>query len=366
LYLDIMSAPAVEVVNVRRSFGNVVALDEVSLSIGVGEFFSLLGPSGCGKTTLLRLIAGLDLPDSGCVRIGGQDVTGTAAHHLPVNTVFQSYALFPHLDVHENVAFGLRMKKVSKSQIAERVGRVMELVRIADLAERRPHQLSGGQKQRVALARAIVNEPQVVLLDEPLGALDFQLRKQLQIELRALQRRLGITFIYVTHDQEEALAMSDRIALMNAGHIEQIGTVVNVYERPRNRFVAEFLGSCNILEATVERYSDGTAWARTLLGTLQVDGSGAARGFEIGDNCLLAIRPEKVRLLFEPVAEANCIAARVTELTYRGSETQYRLQTAAGLLEARKLNVGHERREIGIGQMLTAQLPPASLTFLED
>ena len=237
---------AIEVENLVRRFGTIEALAHITLTIRRGEFFSLLGPSGCGKTTLLRIISGLDLPDAGVVRIGGIDMRSMPAHKRPVNTVFQSYALFPHLNVYDNVAFGLRMKKLARAEIGRRVRQVMELVDIAALAARRPAQLSGGQQQRVALARAIVNEPQVLLLDEPLGALDLQLRKQLQVELLTLQRRLGITFVYVTHDQEEALVMSDRIAVMRQGKIEQMGASAALYERPRTRFVSQFLGACNI------------------------------------------------------------------------------------------------------------------------
>ena len=231
---------AIEVENLVRRFGTIEALAHITLTIRRGEFFSLLGPSGCGKTTLLRIISGLDLPDAGVVRIGGIDMRSMPAHKRPVNTVFQSYALFPHLNVYDNVAFGLRMKKLAKAEIGRRVRQVMELVDIAALAARRPAQLSGGQQQRVALARAIVNEPQVLLLDEPLGALDLQLRKQLQVELLTLQRRLGITFVYVTHDQEEALVMSDRIAVMRQGKIEQMGASAALYEHPAPALSASF------------------------------------------------------------------------------------------------------------------------------
>ncbi len=229
---------AIEVQELTRRFGSVTALDRVSLSIRTGEFFSLLGPSGCGKTTLLRILAGLESADSGQVRLEGEDVRHLPAHRRPVNTVFQSYALFPHLNVRDNVAFGLRMKRVAPTEIAARVARVVELVEIASLVERKPDELSGGQKQRVALARAIVNEPRVLLLDEPLAALDLKLRKQLQTELRNLQRRLGITFVYVTHDQDEALALSDRLAVMRDGRVEQLGDAPTLYQRPRTRFVS--------------------------------------------------------------------------------------------------------------------------------
>ena len=222
---------AIEAHGLVRRFGAIEALANVSLEIRKGEFFSLLGPSGCGKTTLLRIVAGLDWPDAGSLKIAGRDVADIPAHKRPVNTVFQSYALFPHMNVRDNVAFGLRMTRVPPAEITERVERVMTLVQIPELSDRRPAQLSGGQKQRVALARALVNEPEVLLLDEPLGALDLKLRKQLQVELHQLQRRLGITFIYVTHAQDEALVMSDRIAVMNGGSIEQMDNAEDLYER---------------------------------------------------------------------------------------------------------------------------------------
>jgi spermidine/putrescine transport system ATP-binding protein len=362
---SMMKSPAVELLNVSRSFGKVAAVSNINLSIRTGEFFSLLGPSGCGKTTLLRLIAGIDLPDSGNVRINGQEATETPAHQRPVNTVFQSYALFPHLTVRNNVAFGLQMKKVPRPEVEARVGRIMETVQIVDLADRMPHQLSGGQKQRVALARAIVNEPKVLLLDEPLGALDLQLRKQLQIELHTLQRRLGITFVYVTHDQEEALAMSDRIAVMNAGSIEQLGAVEEIYERPRTRFVARFLGSCNLIEATFERQSGGVAWMRTALGDLETTINSplvlARRA-----SCVLAIRPEKVLLIGKSEdRRPNVVRARVANLKYRGSEIQYSLETSAGLIEIRKLNSGTDGERVQEGDELMIHFPPNALIVLQ-
>ena len=232
-------------------------MSEVSLSVQKGEFFSLLGPSGCGKSTLLRMIAGLEWPDSGVVCLGSTEMDATPAHLRPVNTVFQSYALFPHMNVETNIAFGLRMKRVPRRVREDRVARAMETVRIVELAGRRPSQLSGGQRQRVALARAIVNEPEVLLLDEPLGALDLQLRKQLQVELKSVQRKLGMTFIHVTHDQEEALVLSDRIGLMRAGRLVQVDSAERIYERPRSRFAAQFLGACNLVDAVVRAAGPG-------------------------------------------------------------------------------------------------------------
>jgi spermidine/putrescine transport system ATP-binding protein len=362
-----LDTPAVELTNVHRRFGKVTALAEINLSVRRGEFLSLLGPSGCGKTTLLRLIAGLDLPDEGNIRIDGTDATGTPAHQRPVNTVFQSYALFPHLIVRENIAFGLRMKKLARPEIHRRVARIMEITQISELADRQPSQLSGGQKQRVALARAIVNEPQVLLLDEPLGALDLQLRKQLQLELHNLQRQLGMTFIYVTHDQEEALALSDRVAVMNAGRIEQSGSARDIYERPRTRFAAQFLGLCNLIEATAQRRDDGVIWADTALGELQVPVERMEHKINGGDARILAIRPEKVRLLLVPEAQTpNCFAAKISDLIYLGSETQYALEAGGVSLHARALNAQADEQCLRVGQNVSVQLPPSALTFLDD
>jgi spermidine/putrescine transport system ATP-binding protein len=349
--------PAIEVENLTRRFGDVTALDRVSVAIRKGEFFSLLGPSGCGKTTLLRIIGGLDVADEGVVRINGTDAREIPAHKRPVNTVFQSYALFPHMTVADNIAFGLRMKKVPKPEIAERVRRVMDMVEIAPLADRRPAQLSGGQKQRVALARAIVNEPMCLLLDEPLGALDLKLRKQLQVELLQLQRRVGITFIYVTHDQEEALVMSDRIAVMRAGQIVQMGDAEQLYEHPRTRYVSQFLGSCNLLDATLVR----PGLAHTAVGPLRIVVQPDRPKFT------LAIRPEKVSLW--PASEAageNRIRVKVEQLIYIGSETHYVLRAGEQTLTAEAMNVKVGSQGFDIGQEAVAYLPPGGLLVLDD
>ncbi|MFN7964045.1 MAG: ABC transporter ATP-binding protein [Thermoanaerobaculia bacterium] len=364
-----MSSPdaraAVEVSGLSRRFGSFQALDNVSLTIREGEFFSLLGPSGCGKTTLLRIIGGLDLADSGSVAIGGEAMERIPAHRRPVNTVFQSYALFPHMTVAENVAFGLRMKKVAAADIAERVAKALEMVQIGSFASRKPAQLSGGQKQRVALARALINEPRVLLLDEPLGALDLKLRKELQVELHTLQRRLGITFIFVTHDQEEALVMSDRIALMRAGQIEQIGDAEEIYERPRNRFVSQFLGSCNLIEA--RGWSPGGAGeslAETPLGTLRVEGGGAPTAGR--ESFTLAIRPEKLRLLPAGETGENRVPARVSQVIYIGSESHFQLEAGGRPLLAYAMNETRGAHELEPGASLTVHLPAASLLALED
>ncbi|MCG3147834.1 MAG: Vitamin B12 import ATP-binding protein BtuD [Verrucomicrobiae bacterium] len=357
-----IQTPAIEVENLVRQFGDVFALDHVSVSIRKGEFFSLLGPSGCGKTTLLRCIGGLDIPDEGVIRIDGTDAREIPAHKRPVNTVFQSYALFPHLTVRGNIAFGLQMKKVAKPEIEERVKRVMDMVQIAKLADRKPAQLSGGQKQRVALARAIVNEPSVLLLDEPLGALDLKLRKELQIELLALQRRLGITFVYVTHDQEEALVMSDRIAVMRAGKIEQMGEAEALYENPRTRYVSTFLGSCNLLEATVRQRTPTGAVVQTTVGELRVEGSIPDR-----NKFTLAIRPEKVALCAPgESAGENRIKVKVVEVIYIGSETHYVLKAGEQPLSAEAMNVKVGHQGFDIGQDAVVHLPAAGLLVLDD
>jgi len=361
------NSPAIEVENLVRRFGDVEALADVSVTIRKGEFFSLLGPSGCGKTTLLRIIGGLDMPDEGTVRIGGQDVKDVPAHKRPVNTVFQSYALFPHLDIFDNIAFGLRMKKVPKPEIEERVKKVVDLVEITSLVDRKPVQLSGGQKQRVALARAVVNEPQVLLLDEPLGALDLKLRKQLQVELLSLQRRLGITFVYVTHDQEEALVMSDRIAVMRAGKIVQMGEAEALYEHPRTRYVSQFLGSCNILEATVRQRGATDAVVDTPAGQLRVEYGPKPPEAALHEQFTLAIRPEKITLCAPGGSSGeNRIKVCVDELLYVGSETHYHLRAGPQALSAQAMNAKVGSQGFDIGQEAVAYLPAAGLLVLDD
>ncbi len=354
--------PAIEARGIVRTFGDFVALDSVDLTVFEGEFFSLLGPSGCGKTTLLRIVAGLDLADRGEVAICGVESTAIPAHKRPVNTVFQSYALFPHLDVRDNIAFGLRMKKKPEAEVAAKVEQAIEMVQIGRFADRKPAQLSGGQKQRVALARALVNEPKVLLLDEPLGALDLKLRKELQVELLALQRRLGITFLFVTHDQEEALVMSDRIAVMRAGRIEQLDASEALYERPRNRFVAQFLGSCNLLEVEVE----GATLVRSALGPLSVRSGG--RPLPANGKATLAIRPEKVALAAAGgQSRENCVPARVEEVLYIGAESHYLLSTPLGRMTAYVMNSLQQGLQgLEIGDAVELFLPPSALVVLED
>jgi spermidine/putrescine transport system ATP-binding protein len=282
----------VQLRGVSKRFGEVLAVDDLSLDLGRGEFFTLLGPSGCGKTTTLRMIAGFEQPSGGEIRIEGEDVAGLPPYKRPTNTVFQSYALFPHLNVEANVSFGLKRQKVPKDEIAERVRTELERVGLAAEAKRRPAQLSGGMQQRVALARALVNLPKVLLLDEPLGALDLKLRKGLQVELKRIQREVGITFVYVTHDQEEALTMSDRIAVMNRGRVEQVGGPEEVYERPATTFVAGFIGVSNLMPAVVS----GPGQVRLESGP-EVPGN--TDGLGTGEGCYAVVRPEKLRV--EPV-----------------------------------------------------------------
>lgn len=359
-----MSPPSsvVEIQKVVRRFGDVVALNGVDLSIREGEFFSLLGPSGCGKTTLLRLIAGLDVADSGTIRIGGTDATHLPAHQRPVNTVFQSYALFPHMTVADNIAFGLKMKRLPAAKIADRVKAMLDLVEISELGHRKPAELSGGQKQRVALARAIINEPRVLLLDEPMAALDLKLRKQLQVELRRLQRRLGMTFVYVTHDQEEALLLSDRLAVMNAGRIEQLGNAAAVYERPRTRFVSTFLGDCTLLDAELVKPLDGGMRVRTSMGDLTVASPAPSSA-----RFTIAIRPEKVRLLTTRAAGSleNVLTARVESKVYAGSVTRYELRAESQRLSLELLNSEADSSGLDAGQSATVCLPAEALVVLE-
>ncbi|HEY5170366.1 MAG TPA: ABC transporter ATP-binding protein [Acidimicrobiia bacterium] len=316
-----------------KRFGHMVAVDNVTITVARGEFFSLLGPSGCGKTTSLRMIAGFEEPDSGRVELTGRDIVGVAPFKRNVNTVFQSYALFPHLTVADNVAFGLRRKKVSKGDIRDRVKRYLDLVQLHGYDERRPSQLSGGQQQRVALARALVNEPAVLLLDEPLGALDLKLRKQMQLELIRIQREVGVTFVYVTHDQEEALVMSDRLAVMSFGKVEQIGFPEDIYERPATRFVAGFIGTSNIIEAAVTGRVGDLLQIEAAPGDRLLVAPPEGRAISPGDMLGFTVRPEKLRVVGEnePVAERLCtIAGTVVDVVYQGVSTQLVVQTDAG------------------------------------
>ena len=315
------AVPSVRLDGVTKRFDEVVAVRDVDLEIGRGEFFTLLGPSGCGKTTTLRMIAGFEDPTGGRVLIDGADVAGQPPHRRPTNTVFQSYALFPHMSVADNVAFGLRRAKVQGSEVQGRVAEELERVGLAREANRRPSQLSGGQQQRVALARAIVNQPKVLLLDEPLGALDLKLRKGLQLELKRIQREVGITFVYVTHDQEEALTMSDRIAVMNDGRVEQVAAPEEVYERPATTFVAGFIGVSNLMPGTVTAATDGRASVRLDAG---VEIEADRNGLSDGERCHAVVRPEKLRIsrTDAPVGDGNAVDGTVEASIFLGTSTQ--------------------------------------------
>ena len=322
--------PSVELQAVTKRFDELVAVDDLTLELGRGEFFTLLGPSGCGKTTTLRMVAGFEQPSEGRIRIEGADVAGLPAHKRPTNTVFQSYALFPHLSVEDNVAFGLRRKRVPRAEIKKRVAAELERVGLSAEARRRPAQLSGGQQQRVALARALVNLPKVLLLDEPLGALDLKLRKGLQVELKRIQRDVGITFVYVTHDQEEALTMSDRIAVINRGRVEQVADPEEVYERPSTTFVAGFIGVSNLMPAAVS----GPREVRLDRGpTVAAD----TDGFSTGELCHAVVRPEKLRV--EPLDEVSAprsngrprVEGTVESSLYLGTSTQIAVDLGEGV-----------------------------------
>jgi spermidine/putrescine transport system ATP-binding protein len=329
-----------------------VAVDDVSVEIPQGSFFALLGPSGCGKTTTLRMIGGFEEPDAGTIYLGEQAVTGLPPYKRNVNTVFQSYALFPHLTIFENVAFGLRRKGLKGPQLDGRVREILDLVDLAGVGRRKPRQLSGGQQQRVALARALVNKPQVLLLDEPLGALDLKLRKQMQLELKRIQHEVGITFVHVTHDQEEAMTMADRIAVMDSGHIEQLGTPTELYETPKTAFVAGFLGVSNLIEGTAR---DGVVETAGGI-TLQTQ-NGANGPVNVG------VRPEKIHL---DGSEANRIPGRVLESAYIGVATQYVVETDVGRLMVFAQNTHGRSEPIGPGSSVTLTFSPESTFVLEE
>jgi spermidine/putrescine transport system ATP-binding protein len=315
---DVERTVAVELSAVTKRFGEFVAVDDLTLDIYEGEFFSLLGPSGCGKTTTLRMIAGFEEPTEGGISVGGDPMRRVPPYRRPVNTVFQSYAIFPHLNVFDNVAFGLRRSGVKGEELHKRVTDACEMVQLSGFEKRKPSMLSGGQQQRVALARALVNHPEVLLLDEPLGALDLKLRKEMQLYLKNLQHEVGITFIYVTHDQEEALTMSDRIAVMNKGRVQQVADPPTLYELPRNRFVSDFIGQTNVFSGTVESVSGKRITLSTPSG--KVEATACEVDVEVGTEAHAAVRPEKVRIGSEGDNTSN---VRVREIVYLGVSTQY-------------------------------------------
>jgi putative spermidine/putrescine transport system ATP-binding protein/spermidine/putrescine transport system ATP-binding protein len=338
---------------VFKSFGPVVAVNDITLNIDRGTIFSLLGPSGCGKTTTLRLIAGFEQPSAGEVYIRGQRVTKTPPYRRDFSMVFQSYALFPHLNVAQNVAFGLRMRRVPRSERGAAVDEALALVKLDALADRYPRQLSGGQQQRVALARAIVVKPAVLLLDEPLGALDKMLREEMQVELRELQQRLGITAVFVTHDQEEALTLSDRVAVMRNGVIEQIGTPREIYDRPLTEFVAGFLGASNFLDGRVVSREGSVVVVETAGGRVRV----ADDSTSIGIKVRLAVRPERVRM---NRADGEGVSARVRDIVYRGSVTHYYMDSAGGPLMCYRQNATPAAGQWSVGDQVRCAWDEAS------
>jgi len=321
-----VSDPMIRLDTVTRRFGELVAVDGISLEIGAGEFFSLLGPSGCGKTTTLRMIAGFEEPDEGRVWLAGEDVTTVSPKRRNVNMVFQDYALFPHMTVAENVGFGLQLKRVGRDEISARTSEMLGIVRLDGLADRRPGELSGGQRQRVALARALVNRPAALLLDEPLGALDLKLRREMQLELKRIQKSTGTTFVYVTHDQEEALTMSDRIAVMDGGRVQQLADPRSLYERPQTSFVADFIGTSNALRVDVSRRQDGLAVMELGDGTrICVDCTPAA-----GDSIQITVRPEKIRIGADDDPKRSRVRGVVVERIYLGSLSQVLVELGTG------------------------------------
>jgi len=337
-------APGIGLDGIRKTFGTVVAVDRVDLDIADGELFAMLGPSGSGKTTVLRMIAGFEQPTEGVVRLGGVDATALPPHRRDVNTVFQDYALFPHLSVQQNVEYGLAVRGVARAERARRAGEALDMVRLSGVGGRRPDELSGGQRQRVALARALVVRPRVLLLDEPLGALDLKLREQMQVELKAIQREVGITFVFVTHDQDEALTLSDRLAVFNAGRIEQVGAAADVYERPATRFVAGFVGTSNVLEGDV---------AERLL----------------GESGVFGIRPEKLLVHGpggEPGAGMRTTEGTISEVVYAGSTTRLVVSTDAGVaLSVVRLNADAAERALRRGDRAVVAWHPESVRPLK-
>jgi putative spermidine/putrescine transport system ATP-binding protein len=336
--------PGIRLRGLRKTFGPVVAVDSIDLDVRDGEFFAVLGPSGSGKTTVLRMIAGFERPTAGVIELAGVDATDVPPFRRDVNTVFQDYALFPHMTVAQNVEYGLRVKKVPRAERGSRVAEALDMVRLGDMGARRPEQLSGGQRQRIALARALINRPRVLLLDEPLGALDLKLRQEMQVELKAIQRDVGITFVFVTHDQDEALTLCDRLAVMRNGRFEQVGPAAEVYESPATRFVAEFVGTSNVVSGNV---------ARELFGRPDT----------------VAVRPEKLRVLAadeRPRPGEGAVRGTVREVVYAGAESRLVVDAAGATLSAVQLNSAPGRQPIGRGETVTLAWDPAALRVLPD
>jgi len=317
----------ISILDVSKHFGSVAAVDSVDLEINRGEFFALLGPSGCGKTTLLRMLAGFEVPSRGEILIDGEQMSSVPPYRRPVNMVFQNYAIFPHLNVFQNIAFGLRKDRLSADDLKARVNDALSLIKMEGYGERKPDELSGGQRQRVALARALVKNPKVLLLDEPLGALDKNLREQMQLELRQLQKAVGVTFVFVTHDQEEALTMSDRIAVMNAGKVLEVGSPSDLYERPKTRFVADFLGTMNVFDGSIHA-RDGDSYIVDTEGLGRIRASVEAQDFSIGDRISVALRPENLKIVdsLNSVAVDGSISGVISNTAYFGDSAQVYLQ----------------------------------------
>jgi spermidine/putrescine transport system ATP-binding protein len=362
--------PDVEILDVTKRFGDVTAVDRMRLRIAHGEFYSILGPSGCGKTTTLRMIAGFEQPTEGEILLAGKPIAGVPPYRRNVNTVFQHYALFPHMDVAQNVGYGLRQRKAGRDEEKRRVGEALALVRLSGYEHRRTWEMSGGQQQRVALARALVNRPTVLLLDEPLGALDLKLRKEMQLELKALQREVGITFVYVTHDQEEALTMSDVIVVMRDGLIQQLGDPAELYERPVNRFVADFIGSSNFMPGTIESIEPAASSTGTSQAVVRSDRGLALRGWvtdpearlEVGQAVTVVTRPERLEVVRQDGDGAEpgwtAVPGRIHQGTYLGDQTEFRVQTdGAGELIVRRQNAmgAGEGQRLGPGDPVTVR-----------
>ncbi len=356
--------PVIAIERVHKRYGDYVAVHEASFEIGRGEFFSMLGPSGCGKTTMLRMIAGFEDVTSGVLRLDGQNVVGVPPYRRAVNTVFQNYALFPHLSVFDNVAFGPRIRSMEANELARRVREMLDVVRLGDFADRKPSQLSGGQRQRVALARALVNHPSALLLDEPLSALDLELRRKMQIELKRIQRDVGITFVFVTHDQEEALTMSDRIAVMRTGRLEQVGTPEQIYDAPETAFVARFIGSANMIPVVVGHTHNGRAVLQ-LPGERRAEAPTHGRAFSAGEAALLMVRPEDLELdASEPSSGAIGLPVTCTDLVFQGPVVRCALLDAAGDELIIYLEENEQKPEVRPGAQLWLRWRPEASRLL--
>jgi len=363
-----MADPAVELVDLHKTYGSAVAVGGINLTVEPGEFLTLLGPSGCGKTTTLSMIAGFVEPTSGSIRLGGRSVEKLPPFRRDIGLVFQDYALFPHMDVATNVGFGLRMRHVEKKEAARRVAEALELVQLGHLGNRRPAALSGGQRQRVALARALVIRPAVLLLDEPLSNLDLKLREEMRLEISAVQRRTGITTVLVTHDQGEALAVSDRIAVMRAGRVEQVGKPGEIYESPATRFVAEFIGSMNFLpgEALADAHAGQTCAVRTAHGVVEGKVASSADGIARGSSVSVAVRPERLRVVEQAPSDGLMIEAKIEQFVYLGSKTELHARSASGTLYLLEHANDGLRQSYAAGDIIRMTAAKADLLLFPD